>query len=349
MVTIQDVARAAGVSTATVSRVMNRSGYVSEKTRKKVLEALKSLNYSPNPFAKGLITRKSELIGYVLTNIENPAYVPTARGIQDAAWARHYQVLIYNTDGNEAREIEFLSHLRRIRVDGIIHDSVETPESHLIRRHLSDLMNDGVPIVMLGTPIEGVRVDRVSINNLKGVHLVVEHLVQLGHRRIAFIGGPEKNFIAEERLTGFAKSMESFGIDVDSELIRHADFRESGGYAEAAHLLAMERPPTAIAAANDLMAIGVLRRARDNGVRVPEELAVTGFDDTRDATLVFPSLTSVVVPSYDIGKRSVAILFERIDGVDRLAEEIFIEPEISVRESTVPSPARHARRGAAGR
>ena len=157
-------------------------------------------------------------------------------------WVRRYQVLIYNTDGNEAREIEFLSHLRRIRVDGIIHGSVETAESHLIRTHLSDLINEGVPIVMLGTPIEGVRVDRVSINNVRGFYLVVEHLVQLGHRRIAFIGGPEKNSIAEERLKGFVESMESFGIEVDSELIRHADFRESGGYAEAARLLDMDRP-----------------------------------------------------------------------------------------------------------
>lgn len=339
--TIRDVAEAAGVSTATVSRVMNRSGYVSEKTRKKVLTALKKLDYSPNPFAKGLITRRSQLIGYVLTNIANPVYVPTARGIQDAAWDRHYQVLICNTNGDEAREIEFLSHLRRICVDGIIHDTFETLESASIRKSLGRLRDDEVPIVMLGTPIEGVRVDRVSINNIRGVYLAAEHLVQLGHLRIAFIGGPETNSVAKERLRGFLDAMESFGVPVDEEFLRYSNFSESGGYLQANQLLNMTEPPTAIVAANDLMAIGVLRCARERGVQVPEELAVTGFDDTRDATLVYPSLTSVVVPSYDIGRRSVAILFERIDGVSRLPEEIYIEPTLSIRESTVPGHSKY--------
>ena len=296
-VTMRDVARQAGVSVATVSRVYNESGPVGETTRDRILEAAGRLRYVPNGTARSLTTSTTETIGVLLPNLYGDFYSEVIRGVEGAVRERRYHTLLSSVhDGLD----ELVIALRTLvgRVDGLV---VMSPDigADVLEANLPA----GLPVVLLGTAVPGHA--SVVIDNAAGAAAMVRHLAGLGHRRIALIGGAPGNTDARDRLAGYRTALTQGGLDADPALVVDGDFTESSGYAAARTLLALADRPTAVFAANDAMAIGALRGFREAGLEVPRDIALAGFDDIPVARYVTPALTSVHVPIHEMGTCAV--------------------------------------------
>ncbi len=305
-VTIRDVAREAGVSVATVSRVLNASGPVKEETRQRVWEVASSLKYVPNQAARSLITRRTLTLGVVLPDLHGEFFSEVIRGIdQEAQRCGHH--LLVSGSHNHRDEIEAALRAMHHRVDGLVLMSPDL-EAETVRSSLPAEL----PVVLLNCPVNGAAVDAINIDNFGGAQAMVRHLAGLGRRRIAFIRGPEGNHDAAERLRGFRAGMVEVGLAGVAEAQRGGglleaagDFREEGGYRAARELLGAATRPDAIFAANDAMAVGALSALRREGVRVPAQVAVAGFDDIPMAAYTTPPLTSVRVPIAELGRKAV--------------------------------------------
>lgn len=332
--TILDIARESGVSKSTVSRVLNGQGHVSEEARKRVLEAVQRLDYTPNGLARGLSGRRTGMVGFVLSDISNPFFPEIARGVEDVARSLGYTVFLANTDGELEREEEAVRLLVERRVDGVIFGSV-TEDTRCLPR----LAEIGIPFVLAGRSTRDPHLDCVVVDNVTGGRLAAEHLIGLGHSRIAFIGGPPKVLASVERYEGFRQAMRAAGLAEDPSRVCWADFRYEGGYRQARSLLrSSRRRPTAIFAANDQMAIGAVDAALDLGLRVPEDVAVVGFDDIPAARLRTIQLTTVAQPKYDIGSLAMRLLAQRIDERSRSAppgepHRMLLAPRLVVRRT----------------
>jgi len=327
--TIRDVARRAGVSVATVSRVVNHSAHkVSEETRRRVLEAIEELGYQPNDVARGLKKRTSHTIGLIVPDISNPFYPAIARGIEDVANAHGYAVVLCNTYEDLAKEREYLSLLRRRWADGLIFATVGVNT-----KHLRWLRGHRVPVVLVARDVEGVEIDAVLVDNFRGAYLAVRHLIGLGHQRIGFIGGPRSLHVSRERHRGYLHAIADAGIDPDPELHVEGNFRAEGGEEAMRQLLHLQPPLSAVFAANDLMAIGAMNAIKRAGFRIPEDIAVVGFDDITFASLVEPPLTTVAQPKYRMGTIAMTLLLERMEGKEDGPRKIVLDPELVVRDS----------------
>ena len=303
MATIRDVARASRVSVATVSRVFNESPRVSETTRVRVVKAATRLGYWPNGTARSLITNRTHALGVLLPDLHGEFFSEVIRGIDSAARQRRLHLLVssYGTAPDD-----LLSALRtmRGRVDGLI---VMAPDAGVsVALHL----RGGGPTVLLNPEIDVQGRDSISIANYDGAHAMVGHLLGLGHRRIAMIRGPEKNIDARQRLEGYRAALVDGGLEPAADLEVRAHFNERSGYEAAIELLKRRPRPTAIFAANDHMAVGVLGALQDSHVRVPEDIAVVGFDDIPMARYLTPPLTTVHVDMTQLGQRAVEMLLE---------------------------------------
>ncbi|MDR7434127.1 MAG: LacI family DNA-binding transcriptional regulator [Armatimonadota bacterium] len=327
--TIRDVARKAGVSVATVSRVVNESAHkVREETRQRVLEAIQALGYQPNDVARGLKKRTSHTIGLIVPDISNPFYPAIARGIEDVANAHGYAIVLCNTYEDLAKEREYLSLLRRRWVDGLIFAT-----SGVNTKHLQWLRGHRVPVVLVARDVEGLEIDAVLVDNFRGAYLAVQHLIGLGHRRIGFIGGPSTLHVSQERRRGYLQALDDAGIAPDPAYSVEGNFRAEGGDSAMQKLLQLSPPPTAVFAANDLMAIGAMNAIKRVGLRIPGDVAVVGFDDIPFASLVEPRLTTVAQPKYKMGAMAMTLLLERIEGKGDGPRKILLEPELIVRDS----------------
>lgn len=309
--TIRDVAREAGVSVATVSRVLNDSGPVREDTRRRVREVARALRYSPNEAARSLITQTTRTLGVVLPDIYGEFFSEVIRGIDQAAQKSAYHILVSGSH-NDRGEIEAALRAMRRRVDGLILMSPDI-DAHVLETNLPNL-----PVVLLNCPVTGRgRTSRgvraINIDNYGGAAAMVRHLWSRGHRRIGFIAGPERNYDAAERLRGYAETVRSRGGDAERWLAS-GDFTEQGGASAAVRLLEMEERPSAIFAANDAMAVGALSTARQAGLGVPENVGVVGFDDIPIAHYLNPPLTSVHVPIAELGGLAVERLLQEVTG-----------------------------------
>lgn len=326
-VTIKDVAARANVAVSTVSRVLNNSSYVSESTRERVLQAIRELNYHPNNLARGLTTGKTGVIGLMIPDITNPFFPVLARGVEDAANARGYAVILCNTDGNSRQEEVYLQMLREQRVDGIIFSSASSG-----RQVIEDLLSERMPLVLIDRKIEGVKVNTVIVDNLGSSCEITRYIIGKGHRRIGFIGGPHHLATSRDRLAGYRMALSEAGIPVDEDLIKEGDFRYSSGYANMQALF--ELGVTAVFAANDLMAIGAIRALEEMGKGVPQDVAVAGFDDIMMASLIKPALTTVCQPTYRMGVIAADLLIDQIAG-NACAEPdtIVLKPNLVIRES----------------
>jgi LacI family transcriptional regulator len=299
--TIKDVAREAGVSIATVSRVFNDSVLVSPDTRRQVRDVAERLNYWPNGVARSLITSRTHTVGVLLPELHGEFFSSVIRGIDGAARRERHHLLV---SSSHADTRELLSALRtmRGRIDGLI---VMAPDVN------APAIRDSAgstPVVLLdpGGEVDGY--DTISIANYEGAYAVVRHLVAVGHRRIATITGPERNVDARERLSGYRTALRDAGLEVEPELETRGDFGEASGYEAARTLLRRRRRPHAIFAGNDYMALGVLRAAAEAGLRVPEDVAVAGFDDIEMSRCLSPPLTTVRVDTFHLGERAVGLL-----------------------------------------
>ena len=307
MATIKDVAREAGVSVATVSRAFNESGPVSEETRQRIREVAVRLQYAPHGGARSLITNKTSAIGVLLPDLYGEFFSEVIRGIDHAAQRHGYHLLV-SSSHDAKNEIEAALLAMRGRVDGVIAMS-----PHLDAPALVANVPASLPVVLLNCQVEGVGYDAIAIDNRQGAYAMVRHLAGLGHRAIAIIRGARGNFDAGERLEGYRDALSDLRLERRPEWEVSGDFTETSGYQAISHLLAVANRPTAIFAANDSMAIGALSALREAGVRVPDDIAVTGFDDIPLARYMSPPLSSVHVAIAELGMRGVETLLHAID------------------------------------
>jgi LacI family transcriptional regulator len=301
-ITIHDVARHAGVSVATVSRVLNSSGPVREETRLRIGAVAKRLGYRPNSAARTLKTRKTSTLGVLLPDLFGEFFSEVIRGIDQTAQREGYQLLLSSSHG-DVGQIEAAMRAMSGRVDGLI---VMSPA--VDARSLATNLPSALPVVLLNCRVEGDSFVSVNIDNFGGARDVVQHLIGLGHRGIAMIQGAPGNHDSDERLRGYREALQAAGIAVETRLIIPGDFTEAAGYLAARQILDMQPRPSAVFAANDAMAIGALSAMRDAGISVPDEVAVVGFDDIPIARYLSPPLTSVHTAIDGLGARAVEIL-----------------------------------------
>jgi LacI family transcriptional regulator len=307
MATIKDVAREANVSVATVSRVFNSSGPVSEQTRTRIQEVAARLCYSPHGAARSLTTRRTSTLGVLLPDLYGEFFSEVIRGMDQAAQRKGYHLLVSSSHDAKA-EIEAALRAMRGRVDGLIAMSPHLDAASLIANVPSML-----PVVLLNCQVTGDGYDALTIENQSGAYQMIQHLVALGHRSIAIIRGSQGNYDADERLLGYRAALRDSGIEPRPEWEVPGDFTETSGYQAIERLLSIRERPTAVFAANDAMAIGALGALRDAEVLVPDHIAVVGFDDIPLARYMNPPLSSVHVAIAELGIRAVETLLHAID------------------------------------
>jgi LacI family transcriptional regulator len=307
-----DVARSAGVSQAMVSYVVNDNAAITvpESTRQRILAAIAELGYVPDSTARRLRTRKTLTIAVVIPDITNPFYPAFQRGIQDVAGRHDYDVLTYNTDADPEIEARCLRSVQQGRVDGLI-----AVLFHQTAVALRPLLDRGIAVVRL----EAVRkeagewpIDNVYVDSVAASRTIVSYLISRGHRRIGLLAGHRGPRPA--RAIGYLQALNEHGIAMDEALVREGDFREAGAQVMMRELLALATPPTAVYAVNDVMAIGALIAVREAGLRVPDDVAIAGFDDIPAAQYVSPALTTIAQRPEQLGRRAAEMLLERLGG-----------------------------------
>lgn len=335
---IYDVARAAKVSIATVSRVLNRQAGVAEQTRQRVLAAMQRLGYRPHALARGLAARRSQTIGLVITDILDPYFAEIIRGAQEEAEAAGYVILLGDTSVHAHREDLLVRRLTERRIDALI-----VASSRTTRAYAKLVTSLEVPVLC----INGQRQffpHSVQIDNRAGARLAVEHLVRLGHRRIAHVAGPPGVPTRQERLAGYRAALMEAGIAYDPGLVVAGTGDLTGGRDAASRLLARAEPPTAIFAYNDRSAIGCYQVIRERGLRIPADVSVVGFDDIVMARWISPALTTVAQPRAEMGHLAVNLLLAMLRGESAPAQ-VVVMPHLAERASTAP-PAEDASAGA---
>ena len=330
MSTVQDVARLAGVAPITVSRVVNNSGYVSEKTRLKVEAAIAELNYIPNTVARSLRLSQTHTLALVLTDISNPFWTTVARSVEDASNKAGFSVFFCNTDESVAKQDEYLRALMQKRVDGVL-----LVPAQLDAELIPWLQNQNTPVVVIDRRVSHRQVDVVRCDAEDGAFKLVQHLLELGHRRIAVLGGPRTVSTAADRVAGYRHAMLRAGIGVVPEWVCHGEFTRASGYEMARHLLQLNPRPTALFGVNNFIALGALRAAKDAGLRVPRDLSLVAFDDFASEFVVEPFLTVVDQPAAEMGQRATELLLTRMkQDPPETYQEIVLPTKVIVRNST---------------
>jgi LacI family transcriptional regulator len=333
-VTLRDVARVAGVHPATVSRALNEEtrALVNEETARRVLKAAEELGYRPNPIARGLKTNRSYTVGVLIPDLTNPLFPPILRGIEDRLETGGYTPLTANTDNDPERELLDSQAMRARQVDGII--AATARRDH--RLH-DALLEAGIELVLVNRRQGELPVSSATADDRMGMRLAVEHLVSLGHTRIAHLAGPLDYSTGLDRHSSFHEAMRAAGIEPDPELVLVAEaFTESEGARLCGQLVDDGRRFTAVAAANDLIALGCYDVLGERGMSCPQDVSVIGFNDMPFAARFQPPLTTIHIPHYDIGKAAGELMLERLQDSDAPPREVRLEPSLVVRESTAP-------------
>ena len=318
-ITIRDVARAAGVSVATVSRVLNGSGPASAAARSRIQAAARELRYSPNAAARTLSTRVTRTIGVLLPDLHGEYFSEVIRGADQEAQRQGFHLLVSNSHDDRA-ELEAAMRAMRGRIDGLV---VMWPDAD--PPGLADNVSDALPVVLVNSPVEAAAgahtVETIGVDNYGGAYAMVRHLASLGHRRIALLAGGSRNLDARERRRGYRAALRDADLPIEASLEQKGDFSEAAGYRLGAALVQLAPRPTALFAANDAMAIGALAALHEAGVHVPRDMAIGGFDDIPVARYMSPPLTTVHVDNAALGARAVSRLIESARGHDGVARE----------------------------
>ncbi len=329
-ITIHEVAERADVSIATISRVFNGSDLVTKKTRDRIILIMEHMGYIPNASARSLSRNKTDMIGLLLPDLYGEFFSEIIRGADGVAHKEKYHLLVSSSHSNK-EELETAIKMMSGRVDGFIIMSPHLDNETLLTPQLSL-----VPTVILGSSVPNSEYTSLQIDNLGGAKQITQHLIKLGHRRIAIIRGDIENEDANERLAGYLAVLKSANIKVNDEYIVVGDFTEHTGYRAAQQLLSLRNRPTAIFASNDEMAIGVLRYLREIKVVVPKEIAVAGFDDIQISSLIHPSLTTVHINISELGSLGMEQLLKSIKRMNgkQGREKIILPAQLIVRDST---------------
>jgi len=328
-VTLEDLANECNVSMSTASRSIAGSYGISDETRLRVLAAATRLGYRPNRIARGLATGRSHTLGLVLSDIRNPFMTELARGAEDAAYAAGYDMVLCNSDLDPEKQVRYVRTLMEKRVGGIVMNSVGT----LSREQQEEIVRHGIPVVLLSRQRQGLPFSSVTADNFAGGLLAGKHLITLGHRVIAHLTGPRQHDNLRERLRGFLKAVERVREEV-APVVIYGDHSSQGGYAMAKTALKKHRDVTAIFAANDAIAFGVMRAIHEQDLRIPQDISLIGFDNVEMAGLTQPPLTTVHQPKYEMGKAAVEMLLKLAEGSDwRVPEHLLFGVELIERES----------------
>jgi DNA-binding LacI/PurR family transcriptional regulator len=338
--TLVDIAALANVAPMTVSRVINGSGYVSVKMREKVQRVIDKLEYHPNALARGLKSQRSHVIGILVPDILNPFAAELAGSIQEAMLERGYTAFLATTEQSSKREHAALGAFFDHRVAGI---AVATMETAAGNEALERFTRRGMPIVVVGRNTAPGGTDLVTADHWKGAYDAVEHLISLGHTRIAYIGGSPQTAGRLRRFHGFLEAMRAHGLSVSEELIAGPSYesgpgfsKQADGYEAMKRLLSLPHAPTAVFARNDFTALGAMSAARDSGVSIPGDIAIVGFDNVPQSAFTTPPLTTVAQPTAQQGREAAVMLLDRIEGrAERGQREVCLECQLIVRGTTV--------------
>ncbi|WP_102026751.1 catabolite control protein A [Salirhabdus sp. Marseille-P4669] len=328
-VTIYDVAREANVSMATVSRVVNGNPNVKPATRKKVLEAIDRLGYRPNAVARGLASKKTTTVGVIIPDISSVFFAELARGIEDIATMYKYNIILSNSDQNKNKEIHLINTMLGKQVDGIVFMGGEITEEHI-----KEFQSSPVPVVLAATVDKTMTIPSVNINYEEASYEIVKQLIDSGNKRIALLSGALDTDVDVQKLNGYKKALTEAGLDMKDELIINGDYSYQAGMDAVAEFLKLEEKPTAIFVASDEMALGAIHGVQDNGLFVPQDIEVVGFDNTRLASMVRPTLTTVVQPMYDIGAVAMRLLTKYMNKETVDEQNVILPHRIIERDST---------------
>ncbi len=330
MANIREVARQAGVSVATVSRVLNHPESVSPSTMELVLETMKEMDYTPNAFARSLALNRSSSIGLLIPNILNPLYPQVAKGVEDVAHQKGYNVLLCNTEEDREKEEDYLDMLIENRVGGLV-----LTASLLEKKELEKLKKIKMPFVLVGRNIEELDSNMVFTDYKLGAYQITQHLIETGHTKIAHIEGAPYHKESLEKRLGYEKALKESGLPLVERYIVEGNNEIESGYIGTKKLLKEGDRPDAIFAANDLMAIGAIEALKDSGLKIPSDMGIVGFDDINMSTLIEPKLTTISQPIYKMGLIAARLLFENIENnsEDNISQKIFIQPRLMVRRS----------------
>lgn len=327
--TIYDVAREAGVSIATVSHVINGKGKISRERREEILDIMKRLNYRPNAIASALAGKRTFTLGLLVPDISNPFFAEIARSVEDQGHQLGYSVIICSTDNQEEKVKRYVNLLRQKQVDGVI---IGTGISH--GELLKPLQEHSLAIALIARDNPALDASSVRVHDLEGGRLAAEHLLHLGHRRLAVLAENERVTSSSDRVRGFVEAAASHGLELPPGCIAACDHKIEDGYRRAKAMLELAVRPTALFCCNDLLAIGALRAARELGLRVPEECSVVSFDDTILASVTDPPLTVIAQPIEQMGRMAVDLVVRGLSGKGDPARRIVLPPELIVRQST---------------
>lgn len=330
MPTIRDVAKLAGVAPITVSRVINRSSYVNQKTRKLVEAAIEELGYVPNMLGPSLRFKQTMTLAMVITDITNPFWTTVTRGVEDVAQANGYSTILCNTDESEEKQEQYLQMLLRRRIDGILLvPASNSPDPiRLIQRQ-------GIPVVVLDRQIPDVEVDIVRADSETGAYQLTQHLLSLGHRQISMLTGPKRTSTAVDRVHGFCRAMNEAGLNVCDSQVLWGAFTQESGYSMAKEALIDTPRPTALFAANNFIAIGAMRALREQGFHVPEDVALVTVDDIPPAFTINPFLTVATQPALEMGHQATRLLLDIIKKeTQHQYQQIVLPTEMIIRTSS---------------
>lgn len=327
--TLRDVADLAGVSTATVSYVINKTKKVSPEVERKVMDSMKALDYHPDMIAKSLRLQESKLIGLMISDIANSFFASVVRGIEDELIESGYNVLLGNSDSDVEKEKKYLNILLGKRVDGLIISAAGNTNSYF-----QNLKNTGVPAVYLNRSPAFTNLDTVTTDNFGGSYKAVEHLIDHGHTKVGVITGIQSVNTGRERFLGYKQALADNDIELNDHWVKEGDFTIESGYIKMKELMEQDEPPTAVFVSNNFMSLGVYQYIKEMYLCVPEKVAIIGFDDPEWSTVVEPKLTAVEQPAYEQGVQAARLILEKISGKNPNSQQaITLNPRLILRQS----------------
>lgn len=328
-VTFKDLAKAAKVSTSTLSRALNDKPDINPKTKNKILAVAKELGYTPNAVAKSLRLKKTGTLGVVIADISNPFFAAVIKGVEDTARRKGYNIILCNTDEKYETEKDAIQLLLTKRVDALLIAPAQIKDQDIV-----ELKKRKIPFVLFGRHFEHLETDYVVSNNVQGAFLATDHLIKKGHKKILFINGPLHLSSAKERLLGYKQALLKKGIEFNYALLKQRAVRMEDGYRIMKKVLSSELEFTAVFTYSDFVALGVVRALREAGLRIPEDIAVVGYDDIDFISALEVPLTTVHVPKYRLGSKATQLVDKKIKGEVKKPQKLILDTQLIVRKSS---------------
>jgi DNA-binding LacI/PurR family transcriptional regulator len=328
LVQIKDVAQFAGVSPATVSRVLSDKGLVRESTRTRVLAAIRELGYKPSRVARSLRVRSSQIIGLIISDIENPFFTSLVRAVEDVAYEHGYAIFLCNSDEDREKESLYIDLMIAEQVAGVILTATQETGSSCCK-----LVQTGTPTVSVDRRVLDCELDTVVLDNIQGAFNLTEHLIQMGHTRIGVITGLTSMTTGRERYEGYCEALSAYQIPYEPELVKFGQPTVETGHQHTQALLSLDNPPSALFTGNNMFTVGALHAIREAGLQIPDDISIVAFDDPEWTTLIDPMLTVVAQPTYELGQKAAQLILQRIANTTHPCETIVLPPRMMYRNS----------------